>query len=89
MMATYFERMRAGMQRAQQLLLELQPGARFEWGPMDNDASYPFYVQRDGRKVLLCRFSKDSLVAMSDEPHQENVRDMLRQSLRTGKRSVR
>jgi len=88
-MASYFERMRAGMQITQQLLLELQPEARFEWAPMDNNANYPFFLVRDGRKVLLFRFSKDSLVAMSDESHRSNVRDLLRQSLRTTARMSR
>jgi hypothetical protein len=88
-MATYFERMRAGMQVTQQLLLELLPEARFEWGPMDNEASYPFFLMREGRKVLLCRFSKDSLVAMSDEPHRSKARELLRQALRAASRATR
>lgn len=88
-MATYFERMRAGMQATGQLLQELEPGMRHEWGPMDNDANYPLIIVRGNRKVLLCRFSKDSLVAMSDEPHQFKVREELRLALRTGTRVTR
>jgi hypothetical protein len=77
------------MHVAQQLLLELEPDARFEWGPMDNDANYPFILLRDGRKLLLYRFSKDSLAALGDEPHQNKAREVLRQSLRAYARQVR
>jgi len=88
-MPSYFEQMRSGMQLVQQLLLELQPEARFDWGPMDNDANYPLFIVREGRKVLLFRFSKDSLAAMSDAHHQGKVRELLRQSLRTSTRLPR
>ena len=81
-MATYFERMRAGMQVVQQLFEELQPDARCEWGPMDNGANYPFFLVREGRKLLLYRFSKDSLVAMSDESHRAKARASLADTLR-------
>ncbi|MGV3721526.1 MAG: hypothetical protein ACO1SX_11510 [Actinomycetota bacterium] len=77
------------MQTTQQLLLELEPDAKFEWGPMDNGANYPFILLRDGRKVLLYRFSKDSLAALGDGPHQSKVRDLLRQALRTDVRQIR
>jgi hypothetical protein len=88
-MATYFERMRAGMQMVQELLADLEPGAMFEWGPMDNAAFYPFYLVRGGRRVLLTKFSKDSLVAMCDEPYQAKVRAGLRQALVSGQQAVR
>ena len=77
------------MQVAQQLLQELLPEARFEWGPMDNGANYPFFLVREGRKLLLYRFSKDSLVAMSDGPHQAKVRELLQQALRSSPRAAR
>ena len=80
-MGTYFERMRAGMQQVQLLLLECWPEAEFEWGPMDNDGNYPFLVRHEGRKTLLYRFSKDSLVSVSDEPHRSKVRALLRQAV--------
>lgn len=81
-MATYFERLRAGMQITQRILEELLPGAQYDWAPMDNNANYPFYLKENGRKVLLYRFSKDSLVSMCDESHQAKTRELLRQILR-------
>jgi len=80
-MATYFERMRAGMQQVQGLLLEHWPEAEFEWGPMDNDGNYPFLLRQERGKVLLYRFSKDSLVSVCDEPHRSKVRTLLRQAV--------
>jgi hypothetical protein len=86
-MPTYFQRMQAGMRQAQALLTELIPDARVEWGPMDNGGNYALYVVSSGRKELIYRFSKDSLVAMDDEAHRYKVRELLRQSM--GHRLIR
>jgi hypothetical protein len=80
-MATYFDRIRAGMRLAKQLLLEVIPDADCEWGPMDSAGNYPFLLIRGGRKTLLYRFSKDSLVALSDEPHHGKLRELFRESV--------
>lgn len=80
-MPTYFERIRAGMQQVQLLLLEFLPEAEFEWGPMDNSGNYPFLLRHNGRKILLYRFSKDSLVAVCDEPHRRKVRELLQHAV--------
>jgi len=57
-MATYFERMRAGMQHVQGVLLELLPNAEFEWGPMDDGGNYPFFFRNSGKRVLFTVLAK-------------------------------
>jgi hypothetical protein len=86
-MPTYFQRLRTGMRQAQALLTELMPEAKVEWGPMDNAGNFALYVLSDGRKELVYRFSKDSLVSMDDDAHRSKVRELLRQAV--GHRLVR
>jgi len=48
---------------------------------MDNGGNYPFFFQHAGKRVLIYRFSKDSLVALTDEPHRRKVRTLIEQAV--------
>jgi hypothetical protein len=73
--------MQAGMRLAQTLLAELIPEAQSEWSPMDNSGNYALYLVSSGRRELVYRFSKDSLVSMDDEAHRHKVRELLREAV--------